>query len=87
MDPHLAERRYWVEGVHPEIGYERSDGYPWRLSRTPARRRSSAPLFAEHNDEVLTGVLGLGGEEIAELRRSGALADEPTNLHLFRRAP
>ncbi len=87
MDPHLAERGYWVEGVHPEIGYERSDGYPWRLSRTPARRRSSAPLFAEHNDEVLTGVLGLGGEEIAELRRSGALADEPTNLHLFRRAP
>ena len=87
MDPHLAERRYWVEGVHPEVGYLRADGFPWRLSHTPARGVTAAPLFAQHNDEVLAGVAGLGAEAIAELRDSGALADEPTNLHLFRRAP
>ena len=87
MDPHLAERGYWVEGVHPEVGYERGDGFPWRLSRTPARRRAPAPLFAQHNDEVLAGVAGLGPEAIGELRRSGALVDEPTNVHLFLRRP
>ncbi len=85
MDPHLAERGYWVEGVHPEVGYERGDGFPWRLSRTPARRRAPAPLFAQNNDEVLAEVAGLSREAISELRRSGALVDEPTNLHLFRR--
>lgn len=85
MDPHLAGRGYWVEGIHPEVGYERGDGFPWRLSRTPARRRSAAPLFAEHNDEVLAEVAGVSAEAVGGLRRSGALIDEPTNLHLFRR--
>ena len=51
------------------------------------RHLGPAPLFAQHNNEVLAGVAGLGAEAIAELRDSGALADEPTNLHLFRRAP
>ncbi|MDA0256535.1 MAG: CaiB/BaiF CoA-transferase family protein, partial [Chloroflexi bacterium] len=82
-DPHLYERGYWLETVHPEVGYERWEGYPWRLSRTPGRARRAAPRYAEHNDEVLREACGLTASEIEELRRSGALMDEPGDTHLF----
>ena len=76
-DPHLFERGYFIDIVHPEVGHHRWDGWPWHLSRTPGRVRSHAPLFAEHNDEVLRKVLGLSEPEIAELRATRVIADEP----------
>ena len=75
-DPHLYERGYFVDAVHPDTGYHRWDGFPWRLSRTPARIRRPAPLFAEHNDEILSE-LGLTPEEIQGLRDGVVIADEP----------
>ncbi|MEE8338012.1 MAG: CoA transferase [Dehalococcoidia bacterium] len=76
-DPHLYERDYFVDVVHPEVGHHRWVGYPWKLSRTPGRITRPAPLFAEHNDEVLTEVLGLSESELAELRAQQVIADEP----------
>ncbi len=81
-DPHLYERGYWVELVHPETGVERWEGLPWRLSRMPAREHRPAPLLGEHSDEVLAEA-GLSAEEIAALRASGVVADEPGDLALF----
>ncbi len=75
-DPHLYERGYFVDVVHPDTGYHRWDGFPWRLSRTPARIRRPAPLFAEHNDEILSE-LGLTPEKIQGLRDDAVIADEP----------
>ena len=75
-DPHLYERGYFVDIVHPDTGHQRWDGFPWRLSRTPARVRRPAPLFAEHNDEIL-GELGLSPEAIRRLRDEEVIADEP----------
>ena len=75
-DPHLFERGYFVDIVHPDTGHHRWDGFPWRLSRTPACVRRPAPLFAEHNDEIL-GELGLSPEEIARLREDEVIGDEP----------
>ena len=75
-DPHLYERGYFVDIVHPDTGHQRWDGFPWRLSRTPARVRRPSPLFAEHNDEIL-GELGLSPEEIGHLRDEAVIADEP----------
>ena len=76
-DPHLYERGYFVDVVHPEVGHHQWDGYPWRLSATPGRIRMPAPLFAEHNDEVLRSLLGLSDPEIAALRDCGVLQDVP----------
>ena len=81
-DPHLYERRYWVELVHPENGVERWEGLPWRLSRLPAREHQPAPLLGQHSDEVLAEA-GLSVAEIAALRASGTVADEPGDLALF----
>jgi crotonobetainyl-CoA:carnitine CoA-transferase CaiB-like acyl-CoA transferase len=76
-DPHLYERDYFVDIVHPEVGHHRWVGYPWKLSRTPGRITRPSPLFGEHNDEVLSEVLGLGEAELAELRTQRVIADEP----------
>jgi len=74
-DPHLYARDYFVDVVHPEVGHHRWDGYPWKFSRTPGRIRMAAPLFAEHNDEVLSEVLGLSEAERARLREHDVLQD------------
>lgn len=76
-DPHLFHRGYFVDVVHPEVGHHRWDGYPWRLSATPGRIRRAAPLFGEHNDEVLDGDIGLPAGEVASLRARGIVADRP----------
>ena len=76
-DPQLYARDYFVDIVHPEVGHHRWDGYPWKLSRTPGRVGRPAPIFGEHNDELLTEVLGLSEAEIAGLRDRGVVADDP----------
>ena len=81
-DPHLYERGYWVELVHPETGLERWEGLPWRLSRLPAREHRPAPLLGQHSDEVLAEG-GLAREEIAALRERGVVKDTPADLALF----
>jgi crotonobetainyl-CoA:carnitine CoA-transferase CaiB-like acyl-CoA transferase len=75
-DPHLFERGYFVDIVHPEVGHYRWDGYPWRLSKTPGRIRLAAPLYGEHNDDALRDA-GRTADEIAALRASGVVADTP----------
>ena len=82
-DPHLYERGYFIDIVHPEVGHYRFDGFPWRLSRTPGRVTRPSPLFGEHNDELLRDVLGLSAQETAELRESGVVADAPLNAPGF----
>jgi len=76
-DPHLFHRGYFVDVVHPEVGHHRWDGYPWRFSATPGRIRRAAPLFGEHNDEILGGDVGLPAGEVASLRARGIVADRP----------
>jgi formyl-CoA transferase len=45
---------------------------PFRLTEHDIRVERS-PIIGEHTDEVLRGMLGMGGEEIEALRATGAL--------------
>ena len=84
-DPHLFRRGYWVDTVHPEIGFQRWEGIPWRFSGTPpGARADAAPLFAEHNDEVLRE-LGVTDDELLGLRERNVIADEPAQRRIFAR--
>jgi crotonobetainyl-CoA:carnitine CoA-transferase CaiB-like acyl-CoA transferase len=76
-DPHLRARGFWETVSHPDAGTWDLDGVPWRLSRSPAHIRLPAPRFAEHNDYVLRGLLGLSEEEIRELAAAGVIGDTP----------
>ena len=82
-DPHLYYRDFWMEGVHPEVGYQRWEGAPWKFSATPATMERSAPLFNEHVEEILSKYAGRTIDEIAKLRDEGITFDQPLNTVLF----
>jgi crotonobetainyl-CoA:carnitine CoA-transferase CaiB-like acyl-CoA transferase len=72
-DLHLKDRDYFIYLDHPEVGKRQHAGVPWKMSRTETTVRSAAPTIGQHNDDVLTGVLGYTREEVAGLRAAGAL--------------
>jgi formyl-CoA transferase len=57
---------------HPTRGQILVQGPPATLSRTPASIRTPAPEHGEHTDQIL-GELGYSRDDIAELRRVGAV--------------
>ncbi len=72
-DPQLRHRQVFPVLPHPETGMTKYEGYPVKLSRTPARLRRGAPLWREHNRQVFGEILGLSGEEIARLEADGVI--------------
>ncbi len=66
-DPHLNERDTYAEIDHPHVGAEMLYGVPWRFSRTPGSVRNPAPLLGQHNDYVLSELLGMDEVGIARL--------------------
>lgn len=72
-DAQVRHRGILVETHHPSAGRIRSARPAARFSKTPSTLRRHAPRFGEHTDEVLAERLGLGDEEIAELRGRGVV--------------
>jgi crotonobetainyl-CoA:carnitine CoA-transferase CaiB-like acyl-CoA transferase len=71
--PQVVARQALVEMDHPRAGKVRMVGAPVRLSETPGSVRTPAPMLGEHTDLVLRELLGLGADEIAALRATGAI--------------
>jgi hypothetical protein len=72
-DTQLAARGYWQTLEHPEMGPSLFTAPPFTIDgeRVELRR---PPLFGEHTQEVLTGLLGMSDAEIAELAERKILA-------------
>jgi crotonobetainyl-CoA:carnitine CoA-transferase CaiB-like acyl-CoA transferase len=70
-DPHLAARGFFAELEHPEVGYERHEGNPVRMSRTAQRTAASAPCLGAHTFEVLAEVLGRSEADVEKLIADG----------------
>ena len=62
-----------VEVDHPARGKYLTVGNPIKLSDSPCDVKY-APLLGEHNDEVLTRVLGYTAKQVAEIKASGAMS-------------
>ena len=60
-----------VEVDHPVRGKYLTVGNPIKLSDSPSEVLRS-PLLGEHTEEILRDVLGYTGDEIAEIKASGA---------------
>jgi formyl-CoA transferase/CoA:oxalate CoA-transferase len=60
------------EVEHPTAGKVKVTGFPLRMSRSAPGIRRHPPVLGEHTDEVLRE-LGFGAEDVAELRRDGAI--------------
>jgi crotonobetainyl-CoA:carnitine CoA-transferase CaiB-like acyl-CoA transferase len=70
-DPHLDARGFFHQIDHPEAGRHRYPGHTYRLSKTPLRFDSPAPLLGEQNDYVYRGLLGFGEADIQRLTETG----------------
>ncbi|MFO1186167.1 MAG: CoA transferase [Alphaproteobacteria bacterium] len=76
-DPHLARRGFWVYLPHPLMRRHKQFSCTWRFVEANPQLRRHAPLFGEHNREVLGGVLGLGDDELAALAAAHVIGDAP----------
>jgi len=68
-DPQVLHRNMLLEVEHPTLGKVRMAGMPLKFSTTPASLRLPPPLLGQHTGEVLESWLGLGHEEINDLKR------------------
>ena len=67
--PHLAERGYFVEIDHPEVGTLKYPGAGFFFDgENPMQTTRAAPRLGEHNAEVYCGRLGITAEELGRLR-------------------
>ncbi len=71
--PQVKARGAMISCDHPVAGRLPVVGPPLRFSETPGAIRRPAPLLGQHTDDVLRTRLGLADDEIASLRRVGAI--------------
>lgn len=76
-DPHIHALGFYVPVEHPAVGVYPQASWPWHFSATPASIRRPAPLFAQHNTEILAE-LGLDQSAIDRLHEMQVTADAPT---------
>jgi crotonobetainyl-CoA:carnitine CoA-transferase CaiB-like acyl-CoA transferase len=70
-DPQVIAREMIVEQEHPTAGRIRVVGVPVKLSDTPGKVRTPAPLLGEHTAEIIAG---LGhGDELEALKREAVI--------------
>jgi crotonobetainyl-CoA:carnitine CoA-transferase CaiB-like acyl-CoA transferase len=73
VDDPQVEHNHWITTVeHPNGSPVRVVGIPMRFSETPGTIRSGPPAVGRDTDAVLSEA-GYGDDEIAELRRDGAV--------------
>jgi CoA:oxalate CoA-transferase len=72
-DPQVQAREMFVETDHPIYGRLKTTGSPLKMSETPGRVRTLAPMPGEHNEEILCGLLGHSKEELTRWRAEGVV--------------
>jgi benzylsuccinate CoA-transferase BbsF subunit len=72
-DPQLRARGLFWPMEHNEIGLFNHLGSSMVLSKTPAQASKPSPCMGEHNEYVLTKILGKTDEEFVELLAAGVL--------------
>ncbi len=80
-DPQLRARGFWETVDHPVAGPFLCTGMPFAFLGKPRQWiRRVPPLYGQHTDEVLTGVLGHTRDDLATLHRSGTISARPAGL-------
>jgi len=68
-DLHIQARKMIVEVEHPRAGKLKVAGTPMKFSRTSCRIDKACPDLGEHTKEVLSTLLGMSPQAIAELEK------------------
>ncbi len=73
-DPHIGgAREMFVDVVHPKAGKVTVTGPHIKLSETKASVRTPSPNLGQHNEEILTSMLGMSKEEVETLKNNNVL--------------
>jgi crotonobetainyl-CoA:carnitine CoA-transferase CaiB-like acyl-CoA transferase len=72
-DPQVQARQMFVDIEHPVYGPVKITGTPLKLSETPGRIESLAPLPGAHNEEIFVGLLGHSRQDLERWREQGVL--------------
>lgn len=72
-DSHVKARGIIVEMDHPTAGKVKAPGFPIKFSKHPVSPHLPAPILGQHNDEILTDLLGYSKDEVNELRKSSVI--------------
>jgi crotonobetainyl-CoA:carnitine CoA-transferase CaiB-like acyl-CoA transferase len=80
----LAHRRFFEPITHPVTGESLYSGFPARFSAGPQLlHQRPAPMLGQHNEEILTGLLGLDDAEIERLARDGVIGTQVGGGHAW----
>jgi crotonobetainyl-CoA:carnitine CoA-transferase CaiB-like acyl-CoA transferase len=72
--PQLADRGFFIEVEHPELGKTITyPGAPYLMPESPWKLTRRAPLVGEHNLEVYSEWLGMDRSEVERLERDGVI--------------
>jgi crotonobetainyl-CoA:carnitine CoA-transferase CaiB-like acyl-CoA transferase len=71
-DPSFDERGIMQTIEHPTTGKVKMPAWPVRFDGVTAKVKPS-PLLGQHNSEVLTGWLGMSGQEVDALKQEGII--------------
>ncbi|MEL7566595.1 MAG: CoA transferase [Dehalobacterium sp.] len=72
-DPHINAREMLVEIDHPIAGRVKIPGTPMKLAETPAHVTGTAPTLGQHNEEILTELLGCNKDTVRQLQEEGVI--------------
>jgi CoA:oxalate CoA-transferase len=75
-DPHLLQRGVFAklaDGAGEFVGVNA----PWKMSGASTAMRPDVPAVAAHRDDILSRVLGLSSDSIAQLAKAGAFGKPP----------
>jgi crotonobetainyl-CoA:carnitine CoA-transferase CaiB-like acyl-CoA transferase len=75
-DPHLIDRGMFTEVEHPKAGTIKVTNFPVKFSETPGEIRTATPLLGQHNEEILSTILGYTTEKIQKLEKQGVISTE-----------
>ena len=71
-DPQLAHRDFFRVLQHPEMGDVPYEGHQFKIAGYDNGPRMPAPCIGEHTYEVLSELLGMSDDEVADAMGSGA---------------
>jgi crotonobetainyl-CoA:carnitine CoA-transferase CaiB-like acyl-CoA transferase len=78
--PQFVARGFYEEVDHPSLGRHPSPGFPFRFASVDHWLHTPAPLFGEHNHDVLTRILELSDDDVAALEASEVIGSRPKGL-------
>jgi len=82
-DPQVQHNHMVLDVEHPLGGTVRMAGNPVKMPGCIEEKYAAPPTLGQHNDEILRGLLGYSGEDIAEMKRQEEVhaADLEARLH------